>query len=98
MADKVLCFYFLFHTYEVCFFQTLTCKITGAISVANSWKNNSVRSSEKFGRREKNSAGLYAVVGKVTVPDNKSRNIPEVVLVRHGQLGFWEFGGKGWGG
>jgi hypothetical protein len=26
------------------------------ISVANSWKNNSAKSSEKFGRREKNSA------------------------------------------
>ncbi len=26
------------------------------------------------------------------VPDSKSRNIPEVVIVRRGQLGFWEFG------
>jgi hypothetical protein len=35
------------------------------------------------------------------VPDRRSRIIPEVVLVRRGQLGFWEFGGgrvwvKGW--
>ncbi len=35
------------------------------------------------------------------VPDRRRRIIPEVVLVRRGQLGFWEFGGgrvwvKGW--
>jgi hypothetical protein len=32
-------------------------------------------------------------VGMLTVPDNKSRNIPEVVVVRHGAggvLGIWE--------
>jgi hypothetical protein len=29
----------------------------------------------------------------VTVPDRRSRIIPEVVLVGAGQLGFWEFGG-----
>jgi hypothetical protein len=27
-----------------------------------------------------------------TVPDSKGRNIPEVVIIRHGQLGLWEFG------
>ncbi len=30
-----------------------------------------------------------------TVPDSKSRSIPEVVIVRRGQLGFWEFGKGG---
>ncbi len=30
-----------------------------------------------------------------TDPDSKSRNIPEVVIVRRGQLGFWEFGKGG---
>ncbi len=29
----------------------------------------------------------------VTVPDKRSRNTPEDVVVRRGQLGFWEFGG-----
>jgi hypothetical protein len=33
----------------------------------------------------------------VTVPDRRRRIIPEVVLVRRGQLGFWEFGrGRVW--
>jgi hypothetical protein len=37
----------------------------------------------------------------VSVPDRRRRIIPEVVLVRCGQSGFWEFGGgrvwvKGW--
>ncbi len=31
----------------------------------------------------------------VTVPDSKSGNIPEVIIVRRGQLGFWEFGKGG---
>ncbi len=31
----------------------------------------------------------------ISVPDSKSRNIPEVVIVRRGQLGFWEFGEGG---
>jgi hypothetical protein len=30
-----------------------------------------------------------------SVPDSKSRNIPEVVFVRRGQLGFWQFGKGG---
>ncbi len=34
----------------------------------------------------------------LAVPDNKSRNIPEVVIVRRWAVGFWEFGGKGWVG
>ncbi len=29
------------------------------------------------------------------VPDSKSRNIPEVVIVGAEQLGFWEFGEGG---
>ncbi len=29
------------------------------------------------------------------VPDSKSRNIPEVVIVWRGQLGLWEFGKGG---
>jgi hypothetical protein len=37
----------------------------------------------------------------LSVPDRRRRIIPEVVSVRRGQLGFWEFGGgrvwvKGW--
>ncbi len=32
---------------------------------------------------------------KLIVPDRRSRNIPEVVVVRRGRLGFWEFGGGG---
>jgi hypothetical protein len=31
----------------------------------------------------------------VTVLDTKSQNIPEVVIVRRGQVGFWEFGKGG---
>jgi hypothetical protein len=47
-------------------------------------------------------AGTFFLVKHVTsVPDRRRRIIPEVVLVRRGQLGFWEFGGgrvwvKGW--
>ncbi len=31
----------------------------------------------------------------IGVPDSKSRNIPEVIIVGAGQLGFWEFGEGG---
>ncbi len=40
----------------------------------------------------------FSVAGNVIVPDNKSRNIPEVVLVRRwavGVLGIWREG-MGW--
>jgi hypothetical protein len=40
----------------------------------------------------------YGIGESSIVPDSKSRNIPEVVLVRRGAVGFWEFGGKGWVG
>ncbi len=39
--------------------------------------------------------GLYSVSLYVSVPDSKSRNIPEVVFVRRGAVGFWEFGKGG---
>ncbi len=41
---------------------------------------------------------IFMKLLKVVVPDGKSRNIPEVVVVRRwavGILGFWE-GGVGW--
>jgi hypothetical protein len=38
---------------------------------------------------------MIMIMYMVIVPDNKSRNIPEVVLVRRWAVGF---GGKGWVG
>ncbi len=34
----------------------------------------------------------------VLVPDSKSRNIPEVVVVRRWAVGILGFGGEGWAG
>ncbi len=45
---------------------------------------------------------LSGVKSVINVPISKSRNSPEVVIVRRGQMGFWELGrvgqlGEGWG-
>ncbi len=38
---------------------------------------------------------LLCILVVVVVPDKRIRNIPEVILVRRGAVGFWEFGRGG---
>ncbi len=48
-----------------------------------------------FYNQEQNFTRVGHVLYSIFVPDSKSRNIPEVVVVWRWTVGVWEFGGGG---